>query len=322
MVVGDSHFRHEVGQEYGVSVRRENFDGYLVEKAMKAGAEVQDGCKVTQVKEQGGVEVATDGGRFESRFLVIAEGVSSLTADRLLGPRPPGSLAVGSAVECDVEGESGDAIGLHLIESPLGRPRFRHYFPTNGGVFPLRHSLLLSVVTKDKGPGVIRSAFDRMETELKPVVAIGGERTRICSHPVPLAARSRLHSARALAVGDSAGLVSPFSGEGVNYALRSARLAAAAVAAAVRNDDPGELAGYQKAVQNEIVPTMRACDAICPWLHWLIGVVDINRLAALIAADAAMIETMVAMAEDKEDWRALLARVIPRFPRLFFSSLG
>jgi flavin-dependent dehydrogenase len=322
MTVGDSTFSYDVGREYGVTVRRERLDAFLVKRAEMAGAEVQDGCKVQKAEEIDQVALTTTSGRFSGRFLVIAEGVTSPTADKVLGPRPAGSLAVGSVLDCMLMEETGNAAGLHLIESPVRRPRFHHYFPTNGALFPTRNSMVLSVVTKGKSQTEIRSALDLMKHQLEKRTSIMGECSKICSHPVPLAAREVLVRGRILAVGDAAGLVSPFSGEGINYAFRSAALAAQAVVAATSNDDRQSLRSYQRAVENEIVPTIKACDVICPWLHWLIGVVDVNKLAEKIEADEDLTATMSSMALGESDWRTLLVRTILRFPQLFFSSLG
>jgi flavin-dependent dehydrogenase len=59
---------------------------------------------------------------------------------------------------------------------------------------------------------------------------------------------------RALILGDAAGLLEPFTGEGIYYALRSAYLAAEALAAAsVSDTSPWS---YERAVDIEIMPDL------------------------------------------------------------------
>ena len=65
-------------------------------------------------------------------------------------------------------------------------------------------------------------------------------------HPLPIYIRSeRLNTARSLLVGDAAGLMDPLSGEGIRYAVKSARLAVEAI---IR----GDLDKYTAWVQREI----------------------------------------------------------------------
>jgi flavin-dependent dehydrogenase len=62
---------------------------------------------------------------------------------------------------------------------------------------------------------------------------------------------SPLRHGRVLVAGDAAGLLEPWTREGISYALRSGALAGAAVV-------DGDLDGYQRAVQRDLVPSMGA----------------------------------------------------------------
>ncbi|MBC7325957.1 MAG: hypothetical protein H5T99_11700, partial [Moorella sp. (in: Bacteria)] len=84
------------------------------------------------------------------------------------------------------------------------------------------------------------------------------------------------HTARALLAGDAAGLVDPFSGEGIYYALRSGRLAAEAIAAVLNGR--GGLADYSARINRDIVATMgfawriaRVVYALTPVVHSLVA---------------------------------------------------
>ncbi|HVB39837.1 MAG TPA: lycopene cyclase family protein [Terriglobales bacterium] len=65
-----------------------------------------------------------------------------------------------------------------------------------------------------------------------------------------------------LAAGDAAGLVDPITGEGLYYALRSAELLAAALAAAPT--PAAAVAAYTRALQRELVPELGAAGRLAP----------------------------------------------------------
>jgi flavin-dependent dehydrogenase len=86
---------------------------------------------------------------------------------------------------------------------------------------------------------------------------------------------SVLHSNRALLTGDAAGLVDPFTGEGIYYALRSGRLAAAAILDSAC--EPGLLAAYTRRINDELLPSLRYAGRIArivysltPLVHQLV----------------------------------------------------
>ena len=92
------------------------------------------------------------------------------------------------------------------------------------------------------------------------------------------------HTARAshggaLLVGDAATFIHPFTGEGVFFALRGARLAAEAIDLALKSGDvgPRALAGYDLARRTELMPRYRLCDTVQrivhspPLLAWAAG---------------------------------------------------
>jgi flavin-dependent dehydrogenase len=81
-----------------------------------------------------------------------------------------------------------------------------------------------------------------------------------CFHVIPLAPRQWVCNRRILAAGDAAGFVSPFSGEGITYALTSSILAAQAIGAASQSGRADEVRGYDAACKSEIVDKMRATE--------------------------------------------------------------
>jgi flavin-dependent dehydrogenase len=94
---------------------------------------------------------------------------------------------------------------------------------------------------------------------------------RYLAHMLPTRAPGTpLVRGRALVVGDAAGLLEPFTGEGIYYAVRSAHLAAEAIALAILEDTSP--VAYEAAVEAEIMPELSGARALqqildaYPWL--------------------------------------------------------
>ena len=84
----------------------------------------------------------------------------------------------------------------------------------------------------------------------------GGHLTRVRAPGSPLRSAG---PGRVLVAGDAAGLLEPFTREGISYALRSGRLAGRAAARAALGPDPeGALARYPRAVEATFGPEMEA----------------------------------------------------------------
>ncbi|GAB3935729.1 hypothetical protein GCM10027614_10920 [Micromonospora vulcania] len=118
-----------------------------------------------------------------------------------------------------------------------------------GWVFPKGDRLTVGVIAaRGAGEGTrdyLRRFVDRLGLTGLPAEHDSGHLTRCREEDSPL------RNGRVLVAGDAAGLLEPWSREGISFALRSGELAGAAVAA-------GELAGYERAVGERLVPSMRA----------------------------------------------------------------
>jgi flavin-dependent dehydrogenase len=120
-------------------------------------------------------------------------------------------------------------------------------------VFPKGESLSVGIARFRSGRVDLRRALFREMDRL----GIRLDGVRLHGHPVPIyrappwpfwrgRAQERLSTRRCLLVGDAAGLVDPFIGEGIRYAIKSAELAAAIIVAA------GDLSSYERAIWQEM----------------------------------------------------------------------
>jgi geranylgeranyl reductase family protein len=231
---------------YGI-IRRE-FDHYLLERAAAAGADVRWGIRVTGVRQDGGgVRIETDRGVFEAP-VVIGAG----------GHRCPVALALGDISEREavvVAQESETRLPAEWVERLrrfMAAPElyvepdlrgYGWYFPkedfvnigigcTGGadGSLPRRREALISALR----------ASGRLPDELE-IAPFKGH-----SYVVRRQAPRRLAGPRFCLVGDAAGLARDLSGEGIGPAIRSGRLAAEAVIAALRRG--AAFADYEREV--------------------------------------------------------------------------
>ncbi len=231
---GLDHFVVPTPDRPVVTVMRADFDAFVLGRA---GADVRDRMTVAYVAEDGaGVTVETaEGERFAARWLVGADGAASVVARRL-------GLRRGRRLGAGIEAEA--RVGDRVMARYTGRPLFLFGAVPWGylWIFPKRRHLSVGIAVFGRSRadlrGILRREMARLGVDLSGVP--------LHAHPLPLyGGREPLHTRRSLLVGDAAGLVDPLLGEGIRYAVGSARLAAEAIAR-------GDVSGYTAAVHRQI----------------------------------------------------------------------
>ena len=322
--IGDYRKEFTFDRRAGVVVKRSKLDEFLAKKAEAAGAELMEGaCALSATESGSGVTLVMKGSRLEAKAMIIAEGVTSRTARSLLGNYPREHLAMGAAVNLEVDGDPGDRIELHLIDTPTKRYRPQPDFPLNGWMFPHRSGANIGVVgkgvNKERLHASIASIKKNFEERCGPIASEGA----ISSHPIPIVPRKVLGTRRVLAVGDAAGFVNPLTGEGMTYSILSGKIAAQTVNERLENGFGREaIRRYDERCAELILKDLRAAARISPILHRLVGVVEVRSFFDHFQEDRALVEVCLRIARGEQDWRALLRRAIPMFPVLFFSSLS
>ncbi|TNH25275.1 geranylgeranyl reductase family protein [Micromonospora orduensis] len=224
-------------------VRRDEFDDRLRAAAVAAGAQIREHVAVRAIEqdpERVRLRLA-DGTTLTARAVIGADGSSGVTA-RHVGVRY-------RQVDLGLE--------LEVPVPPAEQERWRGRLLLDWGampgsyawVFPKGERLTVGVIAaRGAGEGTreyLRRFVDRLGLTGLPAEHDSGHLTRCREEGSPLRA------GRVLVAGDAAGLLEPWSREGISFALRSGELAGMAVAA-------GELAGYERAVAERLVPEMRA----------------------------------------------------------------
>lgn len=234
-------------------VMRDEFDYLLVQRAQEAGAVVTDNQRVYQLQvNHQGVEVVIANDTFKAEILVGADGANSIVA-KSLGLRKGIELGIGIEAEISVPREK-----LIKWDSLMGLD-LGHISGGYGWIFPKKDHL-------STGIGGSLCQAKRLKPGYQRVLAsqdLGSyEIIKLKSHFLPVRKNgAAIQWERSLLLGDAAGLVDPLTGEGIYYAIKSGQLAAPIITRCLQAGTI-DLEGYQDAVAKEIMPELKASQAL------------------------------------------------------------
>src|SRR5215470_2607777 len=245
---------------YGRVIPRRDLDAWILDAARHAGATVLDGRKVTAIERApDAVTVrghsAAGPWQLRTRLLVGADGSNSIIARALRGTVPPRQdrIVAVRAYFDDVAGPAGQA------DVCLGSAAFPGYcwlFPCGGG-------------RANVGVGMVVSTYPRTGRNLRALLLALIDQDALLRHRLrgarlrgkilgcPLTTynpRLPLAGDRVMLLGDAAGLINPLNGEGIQYALHSARWAAGIAAGGLASGqlDAASLGAYEQRVHHHL----------------------------------------------------------------------
>lgn len=221
-------------------VLRSEFDKFLIDKAIEAGAFVLDECRATTISQsRQNVIVHTLNGNFEATFVVGADGANSIVS-RQLNSRGAyfWQVALYTEIKAEATRLENSAAVVDWGSLPSGY----------GWVFPKRDHVNIGV----GGPLALgRNLRPYLQSFLSKQMGLPIKASKVKGHQLPtLTSATRLESDRIFLVGDAAGLVEPLTGEGISNACHSARLAAKAILD--RLGGTTVAGSYEMAVRREI----------------------------------------------------------------------
>ena len=245
---------------FGLARPRTDLDQLLARTAAKAGAELWETTEVVAPLVQRGLvrgavlrRDGEDPVDVRAEVVVAADGASSRFA-QALGLNRDEQRPIGVAIrqyyraERDVD---------PWIDSYLELRRGDDLLPGYGWVFPLADG------TVNVGVGLLNTSAHFGNLNYKQLLrdwvpTVGPEwgfapedaLAKPRSAPLPMGASRHPPLYRGvLFVGDAAGLVNPFNGEGIDYAMESGRLAAETALAVLESGDRTRLAAYRSTVE-------------------------------------------------------------------------
>ncbi|HLO31571.1 MAG TPA: geranylgeranyl reductase family protein [Anaerolineales bacterium] len=206
---------------------RFRLDELLLQHAVRAGAQFIPQAKVENlIQENGCVHLGLEGNRsMDATLAIIATGANTalLRKTGLLKQAPPSNLAARAYFE-NVAGLDDTIV---LFFDGVEHPGYGWVFPTGSG-------------TANIGCGVFFDSHVPQPTHLRHLIQSHPYLQRILKNARPVGpikghplrtdfSRSLTGKDRILVIGEAVGLVNPITGEGIDYALESAQLAADAI---------------------------------------------------------------------------------------------
>jgi len=225
--------------------RRDDFDLAWAEAAAAAGATVRSNAQARAIEQDTDADAAT---------VVLADG-TAITARTVIGA--DGSAGISSRHVGVTFDQQDLGLEVELAATDADRAAWRGRvlldwgpFPGSyGWVFPKDDELTVGVImTKGHGAETkqyLRDFLDRLGLADRTVVRDSGHLTR-CRRP-----DAPLRRGRVIVAGDAAGLLEPWTREGISFALRSGTWAGEAAAT-------GDLTDYERRVTADLAPEMAA----------------------------------------------------------------
>jgi len=221
---------------YGLTVRRSVFDEFLAGQAVRAGATLLTGTRVqAPITRRGRITgvVTKDGRQLTAPVVVAADGSSSRLAVALGLHRDrtrPLGVAVRTYFTSPMANESWIESWLELWDGAPGRS---HLLPGYGWSFPLGDGTVnvgLGLPDADRYRDLdLRDIMARWLATMPPRWGLTPENRigPIQSAALPMGfARHPAVWRGLMLVGDAGGMINPFNGEGISYAMEAGRFAA------------------------------------------------------------------------------------------------
>jgi len=229
---------------YGIVVPRLKLDHLLRQKAIESGVEVLENAGFKNLIYDSahtiiGISLQNNAGFF-SDVVIGADGAASKIAyEANLATTPKSKLGFGIRAYFSGGGDVKDNLEIYL---PILDSSDKYVLPSYGWIFPVDNNLVnvgIGLATKQETDNVnsvldmfvekLRNTDHRLKNMKMEGKAIGAPmRFDFAPH--------KSYAPGLLLVGDAAGMISPFTGEGIGYAMETGKIAADVYVQAARSD--------------------------------------------------------------------------------------
>ncbi|ACF45089.1 MAG: geranylgeranyl diphosphate reductase [Prosthecochloris sp.] len=225
----------EMPNGYVGMVRRERFDSYLRDRAVRLGADIVEAL-VREIKPASNghsIHLSKGHAPIEADFIIGADGANSKTAEEL--DFPANELQV---IAMQQRFHYSDTLKPYedLVEIWFDGEVSPDFY---GWIFPKTDHIAIGTGTefrKHDLKSLQKRFIEKIGITDKPYLDEAAK--------IPMKPRKSFTQDRAILVGDAAGLVTPANGEGIFFAMRSGKLGAEAMIERIRNNKP--LRSYEK----------------------------------------------------------------------------
>lgn len=254
--------------DYALVVPRLILDQAVRERAVCQGAKFEGKVKVTGVEVEG--QTVTLTGRRErrsfearSRVAIIATGASTGLLRRAgILTQEPRRMMVAARAYFEGVAELNDRLRFYFAGVPL--PGYGWVFPLPGGRANIGACVFRTGWRAPRLATPPATVFEQF-IQIPPLQALLAQARQLDpakGYPLRIDfGTAPTYGDRVLLVGEAAGLVNPLTGEGIDYALESGRMAAAYLLEqfAVGSFSPEQFAGYDQRLRERFQNLFRFC---------------------------------------------------------------
>ena len=291
-------------QRIGILVDRKVFDDYLLKMAGKSGAKIITGERAVDfADEEDKVIITTEKGEYEAHFLIIAEGAHGNLQYKVKEKPRKNEYAISFVAEIK---EDDDTINEHLdniIEVHTGMLKMGF-----GWVFP--HRGYYSV-----GIAGLAKYLDNPRKKLNEFLDLLGFPVchPIISHLIPTGGiKRRLTTSRVVVIGDAAGFVDSFYGEGISYAIRSGQIASETISKIMERGSSVTLDDYNSLVKGEFEMNLKYSLMMSKFTN------SFPLFFALAIENEGLVDKFINIALQKVTYKDLLKWFFPKLPGYLF----
>ncbi len=286
----------------GRLIQREQFDELLLMKAKEAGVDVIEGTEIISIEQlRKGIRALSIGNSFKGHLLVGADGVNGKSMEQLGIRSQWAQEDVGLCIQADVPLERDQIQQLTKQDENTERCAIELYYGFvewgYGWCFPLKNKLNIGIGCRLDKATTLRKKWATFCTMISKEKGIDLGNLQHNSARVPMGGtKQRYIARRSMLVGDSAGLVSPATGEGISYAIESGILAADIAVKAVNSKAPTHIIEYERNLKRGIVKE----------LH------DLRFIAGILNKSKKNLELVCDIADDDIIMRDYLVDILTR----------
>ncbi len=310
--------KKEQSCNYLLVVPRFVLDNIILERALASGAKFRSPVRVTGVAQEESAMVITgeQGNKalaFRARMVILAVGANTKLLLRMGLLKKMPQMTLCARTYYDGITSVIDAIQCRLDGVPL--PGYGWVFPVSDTSANVGIGMFPAGLAKRWMPKTAHAAFDAFvqSPSLQRLLA-GARRTGpIKGYPLRVDfARSPTFGERTILVGEAAGLVNPVTGEGIDYALESGKMAANHVSHMFAAGDFSvkQLTAYDTMLRQHYQRLFVLCDQLrMLYLNPLI----LNQVVRAVARDDELMTLLMNIAIDNQDaYKGLAPRTIAK----------